>query len=480
MKKRALKPIVKWAGGKSQLIDEISTRYPDGIGSTIKKYAEPFVGGGAVLLNILAYHDLDEIYISDINAELINMYSKVKTDVDGVIELLYSYQEKYVPMDKENRKKFFYEIRDEFNSMIVSGESKDSLKGAALFIFLNKTCFNGLYRVNKKGLYNVPMGDYKNPMICDEKNLRAVSAALQNVTIVCADFRASEDFIDENTLVYFDPPYRPLSATSNFTSYTESEFDDKAQTELAIYAKRLAAKGVYVILNNSDPKNKNPDDDFFDDLYSGFHIDRVSATRMINSKAEERGKISELIIYNYSKGVTTMIEGGKGGGNTKTGLIFEGKVDLSSFLGRQKGYEVKGDTVFFKGELVARVFKKQGFYRFLNELGIDWKKIISKQLLPDDSIYVIIKNTMYIIECKFQKVPGSVDEKLQTCDFKKKQYQKLLAQANIDVEYVYLLSNWFKDPRYKDVLDYIHSVRCQYYFEYIPLYKLGLPMPEED
>ncbi len=172
-----------------------------------------------------------------------------------------------------------------------------------------------------------------------------------------------------------------------------------------------------------------------------------------------------------------MIQNGKGGGNTKTGLVFEGKVDLPTFLAGQKGYTIIGDNVLYNGEKIAIVFKKHGFYKFLSELNIDWTKIISKKLLPDDSIYVIVNNTLFIIECKYQQVAGSVDEKLQTCDFKKKQYQKLMSQANIEVEYVYLLNDWFKQSQYKDVLDYIISVRCQYYFEYIPLIKLGLPMP---
>ena len=173
-----------------------------------------------------------------------------------------------------------------------------------------------------------------------------------------------------------------------------------------------------------------------------------------------------------------MIYGGKGGGNTKTGLAFEGKTDLAEFLNSQKGYEVKENNVFYKGELVGRIFKKYGFYDFLKELDIDWKQLISKRLLPDDSIFVIIANTLFIIECKFQQVAGSVDEKLQTCDFKRKQYQKLLSKANIEVEYIYLLSDWFRKPEYKDVLDYIHSVHCYYFFEYIPLAKLGLPVPK--
>ena len=173
-----------------------------------------------------------------------------------------------------------------------------------------------------------------------------------------------------------------------------------------------------------------------------------------------------------------MKTGGKGGANTKTGLVFEGKTDLTTFLSKQKYYSVEEDNVYFKNKLVARVFKKYSFYKFLEEEGVDWKSIVSKRLLPDDSIYVIINNTMFIIECKFQQSEGSVDEKLQTCDFKKKQYQKLLSQLNMEVEYIYLLSEWFKNPKYKDVLDYIISVRCSYYFEYIPLHKLGLPVPK--
>lgn len=175
-----------------------------------------------------------------------------------------------------------------------------------------------------------------------------------------------------------------------------------------------------------------------------------------------------------------MIKSGKGGGNTRTGLIFEGKTDLTTFLASQPHYSVIEHNVFFDNEKVAEVYKKHSFYKiFLEKLHIDWRKYISKQLLPDDSIFVLLNNKLFIIECKHQEVAGSVDEKLQTCDFKKKQYKKLMAPANIDVEYIYLLDNWFTDPRYKDVLDYIHSVGCDYYFEYIPLTRLGLPVPPE-
>ena len=191
-----------------------------------------------------------------------------------------------------------------------------------------------------------------------------------------------------------------------------------------------------------------------------------------------------------------MVKNGKGGGNTKTGLIFEGKTDLGAFLSTQKGYEIRTitenvsyngtkqkvcvRTVFFNNEKVAELYKKNEIYTsLLKKLNINWEMYISIKLLPDDSIFVIIKNTVYIIECKHQQVGGSVDEKLQTCDFKKKEYKKLFSKANIDVEYIYLLDDWFRNPKYKDVLDYIHSVGCDYYFEYIPLYRFGMPVPNE-
>lgn len=171
-----------------------------------------------------------------------------------------------------------------------------------------------------------------------------------------------------------------------------------------------------------------------------------------------------------------MKEGGTGGENTKSGLEFEGKVDLATFLRSYENYDVDEDgNVLFGGKKIARIFKKHAFYTFLEELGIDWKKIISRRLFPDDSIFVIVRETLFVIECKFQKCEGSVDEKLQTCDFKRKQYRRLLAPANIDAEYIYLLGEWFRQDRYRDVLNYIIDVGCSYYFDHIPLCKLGLP-----
>lgn len=173
-----------------------------------------------------------------------------------------------------------------------------------------------------------------------------------------------------------------------------------------------------------------------------------------------------------------MKEKGKGGGNTITGLHFERKTDILSLLKTIEGYEIKRNIIFYYGKEVAKSFKKYALYRFLEKEGIDYKTILSKKLLPDEAIYVIVNNTLFIIEMKFQKVGGSVDEKLQTCDFKRKQYAKLMAPLNIEVEYIYILSDWFRKNEYKDVRDYIISVGCQFYFDYLPLQKLGLPIPK--
>ena len=211
--KKKVKPFLKWAGGKGQLLSEIETYYPFENGK-ITKYAEPFVGGGAVLFDILSKYDLEEVYISDINAELINTYRIIRDDIDELVAMLVAMQSEFVPMDTEHRKIYYMAKRERFNDLKVNGNESVNIEKAALMIFLNKTCFNGLFRVNKKGLFNVPMGAYKNPMICDEENLRAVSEKLQNVTIVCGDYREAADFIDDNTFVYFDPPYRPITDTS--------------------------------------------------------------------------------------------------------------------------------------------------------------------------------------------------------------------------------------------------------------------------
>ena len=295
---KAVKPFLKWAGGKGQLIKEIEQYYPFENGK-ITKYAEPFVGGGAVLFDILNKYNLEEVYISDINAELINTYRGIRDNIDILIKKLSAMQNDFIMLYTEHRKEYYLDKRSRFNELKVNGDEKINIEKAALMIFLNKTCFNGLYRVNKKGLFNVPMGSYKNPLICDENNLRAVSEKLQKVKIVCGDYKKSADFIDENTFVYFDPPYRPITDTASFTAYTENLFNDDAQIELAQFVNDMDKKGAKIVISNSDPKNSNTNDDFFDNIYSAHRIKRVEATRMINCNSEARGKIKELLISNF-------------------------------------------------------------------------------------------------------------------------------------------------------------------------------------
>ncbi len=291
-----LKPFVKWVGGKGQLVDQIEKMLPIGGEKVLTKYAEPMVGGGALFFSILSKYDFEELYISDINAELINAYQVVKNDVESLIEKLNEMQMVFLPMDDNGRKYFYYTIRERFNSTILSPET--ATDKAAQFIFLNKTCFNGLYRVNKKGQFNVPMGAYKNPTICDDENLRNIHEGLQNVTIVCGDYSLSKDFIDKDTFVYLDPPYRPISATSAFTAYNSDVFDDNEQIRLSKFIDEINSIGAKIVLSNSDPKNVNEEDNFFDDLYKNYTINRVEATRAINSKGSKRGKINELLISN--------------------------------------------------------------------------------------------------------------------------------------------------------------------------------------
>ncbi|MDR0570180.1 MAG: DNA adenine methylase [Clostridiales Family XIII bacterium] len=297
-----VKPFVKWAGGKAQILDEIRRLYPSGLGTTITKYAEPFVGGGAVLFDILSKYQLNEVYISDINQELITTYSHIRDDVSELVDILRTMAQDYLPASGDIRRTYYYGKRERFN--VLKAEANTSVEVAALFIFLNRTCFNGLYRVNNKGGFNVPMGSYKNPTICDEGNLTAVSERLQNVDIVCGDYKESSGFIDEKTFAYFDPPYRPLSETARFTSYAQDGFDDKKQEELAWFIKDLSRKGAYVVASNSDPKNTDESDNFFDELYGSMYIARISASRAINSVGEKRGRVSELLISNYGEART--------------------------------------------------------------------------------------------------------------------------------------------------------------------------------
>ena len=290
------KPFIKWVGGKSQLIEEIREKYP----SKIEKYCEPFVGGGAVLFDVLSHYQPKTVLINDINKELINTYAQIKNNCPEMITQLSKLQNIYKNHSLEENKVFFYEKRTRYNELKINGNEAENLEKAVLFIFLNKTCFNGLYRVNSKGLFNVPFNNTKNPRLCDKENLRVCSELLQNVEMKVCDYKECKSFIDEKTFVYIDPPYRPLTQTAAFTSYSENGFSDKEQIELGTFITDISNKGAKVVASNSDPKNADETDNFFDDLYSHFEIERVSALRMINSNAKKRGAINELLISNIA------------------------------------------------------------------------------------------------------------------------------------------------------------------------------------
>ena len=297
---KTVKPFVKWAGGKNSLIPQITKYYPFELkNGFIERYIEPFVGGGAVLIDILQKYEIKEAYAFDINIDLINCYNVIKNNVEELINELDKKEKNFIALNDEERQNYFYDIRAEYNSYKLN--DKLDVKRASEFIFLNRTCFNGLYRVNKDGKFNVPCGKYKNPTICDSNNLRNLSELIKNVIFEYGDYRKSEKYVNNNTFVYFDPPYRPLSATSGFTSYTKEDFNDENQKELADFYKELDLKNAKLMLSNSNPKNTNKEDNFFEDIYKGFNINEVSAKRMINSKAQGRGEISELLITNYKE-----------------------------------------------------------------------------------------------------------------------------------------------------------------------------------
>lgn len=289
------KPFVKWAGGKSQLISEIRKKYPE----KINCYCEPFVGGGAVLFDVLANYKPEKVLINDINKELIITYYQLQNNVDNLIKKLFALQNEFISADLEQRKIIYNNNRKLYNSLKNKSCENNELEIASLFIFLNKTCFNGLYRVNKNGDFNVPMGSYKNPLICDEFNLKKSSSLLKNVKIICGDYSRCIDYINDETFVYIDPPYRPLTQTSSFTSYSAKVFDDKEQIRLADFINIISRKGAIVVASNSDPQNADENDMFFDNLYRNYSIKRIQAKRAINSKSEGRGNVSELLISNF-------------------------------------------------------------------------------------------------------------------------------------------------------------------------------------
>ena len=292
------KPFLKWAGGKGQLLNQLSRHLPNSISKEPFTYIEPFVGGGAMLFHMLQHFDnIKKAVINDVNEDLMLTYRIIKEDVEALITHLGKLEKEYLALSSQNeRSQLFYEIRERYNQHIGK-----SIERASQLIFLNRTCFNGLFRVNKKGFFNVPFGKYANPTICNAEVLRADSQVLQSVDVeICqGDYAQTLQYVDELTFVYLDPPYRPLDATSSFTSYAKGDFNDDDQRVLVAFCHQLSERGCLWMESNADCSAKNPEDTFFEELYRDYRIERVYASRFINANPNKRGKLTELLIKNY-------------------------------------------------------------------------------------------------------------------------------------------------------------------------------------
>lgn len=296
------KPFIKWVGGKGQLLQQLERQLPTNLHEEEFTYIEPFVGGGAMLFYMLQnFVNIKRVVINDINKNLTDAYTNIKQEPEGLVYRLKHIEQQYFGIKtEETRKDFYLDTRRRFNE-----EPLSSLDKTALLIFLNRTCFNGLYRENTKGKFNVPFGRYANPTICNEEVIYADSELLNHydVQILNGDFKETAKAIDNVglTFFYFDPPYRPLSVTSSFNSYVKEDFNDDSQRDLANFCRQLnTRKNVKWMLSNSDCSAKNPADTFFEEIYEGFNIQRVYASRMVNAKASKRGKLTELLIRNYT------------------------------------------------------------------------------------------------------------------------------------------------------------------------------------
>ena len=300
MMNTAVKPFLKWAGGKGQLLSQLDQHLPKGINGIDFTYLEPFVGGGAMLFHILQqFPNIKKAVINDINSYLITAYRVIKNSPDELIKRLSELENQYYSTgDNEAQKSFFLRVRETFNKVEM-----DDIDRTKYLIFLNRTCFNGLYRVNSKGKFNVPFGRYLHPTICNAETIKADSELLNRVELVIlnGDFEQTIDHLSDGfNLFYFDPPYRPLNATSSFNSYSKEDFNDEEQIRLRDFCVKLSEyPNVKWMLSNADCSAKNPDDTFFEEIYRGFNINRVYASRAINANPNKRGKLTELLITNY-------------------------------------------------------------------------------------------------------------------------------------------------------------------------------------
>lgn len=292
----AAKPFIKWVGGKGQLLQQLEAKLPANFDLLNDiTYIEPFVGGGAMLFHMLQHHpNITSAVINDINPDLTTCYDVVKNQPKKLIQSLRQIQDEYYTLlDEDVRRDFYMQMRERFNT-----KNLNSIENTTLFFFLNRTCFNGLYRVNRKGLFNVPFGKYAHPTICDEDTIMADSVLLQRVIVLHGDYQQTLAHAGVHTLFYFDPPYRPLSNTSSFNDYSAEAFDDAAQIRLKEFCDQVHADGHQFMLSNADCFSHNGDR-FFEDLYANYDIQRVWASRNVNANASKRGKLQELLIRNF-------------------------------------------------------------------------------------------------------------------------------------------------------------------------------------
>ena len=299
-----VRPCLKWAGGKTQLLREITRLFPPELRSGgISTYIEPFVGGGAVFFAVQPRYRFIQSVLCDANEDLVLCYRALQRSPARLVNCLRRLEDRYRAADEPGRRQLYYDTRDTFNR-----EKRDFqylryhagwIERAAQILFLNRTCYNGLFRMNRNGEFNVPFGKYKNPDILNEPVLLRAAKALETTRILSGDFTRCRKYADAHTFIYFDPPYRPLNPTSSFTSYARQGFSDRDQERLAKFFRDLDRKGAKLMLSNSDPRNEDPKDNFFEDLYADFHITRTTAKRIINCNGNRRGKIHELIITNY-------------------------------------------------------------------------------------------------------------------------------------------------------------------------------------
>lgn len=291
------KPVLKWAGGKTQLLPVLSAHYPQQLGTKIKKYIEPFFGGGALFFDLYNSARINDAIIMDANPELVMLYKTIQKQPNQLVEALFNLEKNYVSLTETEKEKFYYKVREEFNITRKKKYNAANPLRASQIIFMNRTCFNGLFRVNSKGEFNVPYGHYKKPKILGSANIYAVSNAFQIADILQGDFEDIIPMAKSDVFIYYDPPYKPLNKTSHFNSYT-GVFDDSHQIRLAKVFKHLHQKNIKQMLSNSDPMSA-VGDDFFERLYQEFNISRVEAKRIINVNGAKRGKIFELLITNY-------------------------------------------------------------------------------------------------------------------------------------------------------------------------------------